>query len=86
MLLKPLCKCLMNLWVFIHSVIDCIIDLCFSFYYNDSKRTQIPTVKESLLMESAVSLAERIRNKEVISYDMSITIFFIMNEEFYSAI
>ncbi|KDR24070.1 fatty-acid amide hydrolase 2-like isoform X2 [Zootermopsis nevadensis] len=64
-LLKPLCKCLMNLWVFIHSVIDCIIDLCFSFYYNDSKRTQIPTVKESLLMESAVSLAERIRNKEV---------------------
>lgn len=37
-------------------------------------------------MESAVSLAERIRNKEVISYDMSITIFFIMNEEFYSAI
>jgi hypothetical protein len=55
----------MNLWVFIHSVIDYMIDFCFSLFYNDSKRTLIPTVRESFLMESAVSLAERIRNKEV---------------------
>jgi hypothetical protein len=55
----------MNLWIFIRSIIDHIIDLFFSYLYDDSKRTQIPVVKEYFLMESAVSLAERIRNKEV---------------------
>ncbi|XP_069705396.1 fatty-acid amide hydrolase 2 isoform X1 [Periplaneta americana] len=64
-LMKLFCKCMMALWIFVHSVIDYIIDLCFSFIYDDSKRAQIPTVKESFLMESAVSLAEKIRNKEV---------------------
>lgn len=63
--LKPFCKCIMNLWIFIHSIIDYIIDLFFSFFYDDSKQTQIPVVKEPFLMESALSLAERIRNKEV---------------------
>lgn len=60
-----LCKCVMKLWIFVHAVIDHIINFCFLFFYDDTKRTQIPTVKESFLMESAVSLAERIRNKEV---------------------
>jgi hypothetical protein len=55
----------MKLWIFIHAVIDHIINFCFSFFYDDTKQTQIPTVKESFLMESAISLAERIRNKEV---------------------
>ena len=55
----------MKLWIFVHAVIDHIINFCFSFFYDDKKRTQIPTVTESFLMESAVSLAERIRNKEV---------------------
>jgi fatty acid amide hydrolase 2 len=55
----------MKLWIFVHAIIDHIINFCFLFFYDDTKRTQIPTVKESFLMESAVSLAERIRNKEV---------------------
>jgi len=59
------CKCVMKLWILVHAIIDHIINFCFSFFYDDTKRTQIPTVKESFLMESAVSLAERIRNKEV---------------------
>ena len=57
---------LIKIWIVVHSVLDSVIDLVFSYIYDDSKRAQIPTVKDSLLMESAVSLAEKIRNKEVI--------------------
>ncbi|KAJ9578564.1 hypothetical protein L9F63_005214 [Diploptera punctata] len=67
MLLKATVKFIIHLWIFVHSMLDNVIDLIFSYIYDDSKRAQIPTVKDSLLMESAVSLAEKIRNKEVSS-------------------
>ncbi|PSN54905.1 hypothetical protein C0J52_01680 [Blattella germanica] len=56
---------LIKLWICTHAVLDGIIDFIFSLIYDDSKRAQIPPVEDSLLMESAVSLAEKIRNKEV---------------------
>jgi hypothetical protein len=71
---KSFCKCLMHVWIFIHAVIDHIINFCFSCFYDDSKRIQIPTVKESFLMESAVSLAERIRNKEVNLFPLTLVL------------
>lgn len=67
MLMKTTLKFIITLWICVHAVLDSIINLVFSYIYDDSKRAQIPTVKDSLLMESAVSLAEKIRNKEVSS-------------------
>lgn len=64
LLMNVLLPLLINLWVLIHSIIDAIIDFMFGLYY-DSKKNSAPPVSTPLVMESAISLAQKIRNKEV---------------------
>lgn len=58
---------IMQLLALVRIIIDRIIDFCFSLYYDESKKIAVPEAKTSLLMESAVSLAKKIRNKEITS-------------------
>ncbi|XP_053611013.1 fatty-acid amide hydrolase 2-A-like [Plodia interpunctella] len=53
------------------SILDWVIDLVFSFYW-ESKRQPIPALdkRHSLLAESAVTLAAKIRNKELTSEEL----------------
>jgi len=44
----------------LHFFFDSIIDFIFGMYY-DKKAKKVPPVKNKLLLESAVSLAEKIR-------------------------
>lgn len=44
----------------LHHLFDCVVNCVFGFYYND-KAKKVPSVNDSLLLESAVSLAEKIR-------------------------
>ncbi|KAK2585700.1 hypothetical protein KPH14_010313 [Odynerus spinipes] len=48
----------------IHSIFDCVVDFIFGLYY-DNKAKRIPPVKNPLLLDSAVTLAEKIRSKQV---------------------
>ncbi|XP_066588942.1 fatty-acid amide hydrolase 2-B-like [Prorops nasuta] len=50
----------------IHWLFDCVVDFVFGLIY-DSKAKKVPPVKNPLLLESAISLAEKIRNKKVTS-------------------
>ncbi|KAK6626656.1 hypothetical protein RUM44_009132 [Polyplax serrata] len=57
---------LLSLWFFLRSILDGLIDFVFNLVlYNDSKKKRIPKVKNSLVLESATSLARKIRRKEV---------------------
>jgi hypothetical protein len=51
--------------IFLHGLIDCAIDFIFGLYYNDTTRKYIPNVDHPFLMESATSIARKIRNGEV---------------------
>lgn len=44
---------------------DWFIDFIFSFIYDNSKKSVLPPVEETFLQDSAVSLAEKIRTKQV---------------------
>lgn len=44
----------------IHWFIDCIVDFIFGLYY-DSKVQKVPPVKNKLVLESTVNLAQKIR-------------------------
>jgi hypothetical protein len=46
--------------IYLHSLFDCFVDFVFGMYY-DHKAKRVPPVKNNLLLESAVSLAEKIR-------------------------
>ncbi|KAL0129364.1 hypothetical protein PUN28_004218 [Cardiocondyla obscurior] len=69
-LIKKLCwrllKCII---IQVHFVFDCIVDFVFGMYY-DSKAEKVPPVKDELLLESAISLAEKIRTKKITSEEV----------------
>ncbi|XP_014220085.1 fatty-acid amide hydrolase 2-A-like [Trichogramma pretiosum] len=53
-------------WIIIqiHWLFDCFVDFIFGLYY-DSKVQKVPPVKNELLLESAISLAKKIRERKV---------------------
>lgn len=53
----------------LHFLFDNIIDFAFGMYY-DKKAKKVPPVKNKLLLESAISLAEKIRTKKVTSEEI----------------
>ncbi|XP_020280789.1 fatty-acid amide hydrolase 2 [Pseudomyrmex gracilis] len=53
----------------LHVLFDCIVDFIFGLYY-DKKANKVPPVEQKLLLESAVSLAEKIRTKQVTSEEV----------------
>ncbi|XP_018373287.1 PREDICTED: fatty-acid amide hydrolase 2 isoform X1 [Trachymyrmex cornetzi] len=55
--------------IHLHFIFDSIIDFAFGMYY-DKKAKKVPPVKNKLLLESAVSLAEKIRTKKVTSEEI----------------
>ncbi|XP_063990511.1 fatty-acid amide hydrolase 2 [Diachasmimorpha longicaudata] len=61
---KLLCSLLRCIVVQLHYIFDCVIDFVFGLYYN-GKEEKVPPIKNPILLESAVTLAERIRNKKV---------------------
>lgn len=56
-----LLKCII---IQIHFIFDYIVDFMFGLYY-DNKAKRVPSVKNPLLLDSAVTLAEKIRTKQV---------------------
>ncbi|XP_071649227.1 fatty-acid amide hydrolase 2 [Temnothorax longispinosus] len=69
-LVKKLCWDLLRcIIVQLHFLFDSIVDLAFGIYY-DKKAKKVPPVKNKLLLESAVSLAEKIRTKEATSEEI----------------
>lgn len=52
----------------IRSFVDWIVDTIFSFIYTESPRKHLPPLDEPFLMESAVSVSEKIRKKQVSVY------------------
>lgn len=55
---------LLEFWVFIRYYIDILIDKVFGFVY-DSTRVHLPAASEQILLESATSLAQKIRKKQL---------------------
>ncbi|XP_018314545.1 fatty-acid amide hydrolase 2 [Mycetomoellerius zeteki] len=55
--------------IHLHFIFDSIVDFAFGMYY-DKKAKKVPSVKNKLLLESAVSLAEKIRTKKVTSEEI----------------
>ncbi|XP_011634730.1 fatty-acid amide hydrolase 2, partial [Pogonomyrmex barbatus] len=53
----------------LHFLFDNIIDFVFGIYY-DKKVKKVPPIKNKLLLESAVSLAEKIRTKKITSEEV----------------
>lgn len=51
--------------IILHGLFDCVVDFFFGLYYNDTTRKYIPPVDHSFLLESAMSIARKIRNGEV---------------------
>ncbi|CAL1678283.1 unnamed protein product [Lasius platythorax] len=66
---KLCCDILRYIIIQIHFYFDCIVDFVFGIYY-DSKAKKVPAVKNDLLLESAISLAEKIRTKKVTSEEI----------------
>lgn len=59
---------LVHIWLFIRSLIDKVIDYFFGLvFFDDTKKKILPKVKNNLVLESGVSLARKIRQKEVTS-------------------
>lgn len=54
------CTFLRFVIVQLHFLFDCILDFAFGLYY-DKKAKKVPAVEQKILLESAVSLAEKIR-------------------------
>jgi len=50
--------------IILHGLVDCAIDFFFGLYYNDTTRKYIPSVDHPYMMESAMSIARKIRNEE----------------------
>ncbi|XP_011305205.1 fatty-acid amide hydrolase 2 isoform X2 [Fopius arisanus] len=61
---KLLCSLIRCIIVQLHYVFDCIIDFVFGLYYN-GKEEKVPPIKNTILLESAIMLAEKIRNKKL---------------------
>lgn len=58
-------KLLLSMLVYLRFVYDWFIDFIFSKIYDYSKKVKIPHIENSILNETAIALAEKIRNKEV---------------------
>ncbi|XP_067010947.2 fatty-acid amide hydrolase 2 isoform X2 [Anabrus simplex] len=58
-------RIVLKIWLTFRYILDYVIDLVFGYFYDETKRQHIPPVRDPLLMESAISLAEKIRNREV---------------------
>ncbi|GLG94640.1 Fatty-acid amide hydrolase 2 [Gryllus bimaculatus] len=67
---RALSRVLLQAFIWIHQGFDYIVDIFCNWWYNESKRQIVPPVKDPLLLESAVSLAEKIRKKEVRSEEV----------------
>lgn len=66
---KLCCDILQCIIIQVHFLFDCIVDFVFGIYYNP-KAKKVPLVKNNLLLESATSLAEKIRTKKVTSEEI----------------
>ncbi|XP_054269660.1 fatty-acid amide hydrolase 2-like [Macrosteles quadrilineatus] len=60
-------SCLSWLIWAVHWVVDCVVDFIYQFIYDDSNRKFIAPIRHPFLVESATSLAEKIRKKELSS-------------------
>ncbi|XP_051172930.1 fatty-acid amide hydrolase 2-like isoform X2 [Leptopilina boulardi] len=54
----------------IHCLFDYAIDLFFEFYYNKNKVKRVSPIKNQLLLESGISLAQKIRNGNLTSEEV----------------
>lgn len=62
---KKMALCILaTVWVFIHDVLDTIINFIFAYLYNGKKKN-IPSINDPILLKSATALAEAIRKREV---------------------
>nr|XP_018917434.1 PREDICTED: fatty-acid amide hydrolase 2 [Bemisia tabaci] len=61
---------LFHFLLFLRIAYDWVVDFIISFIYDDSKVKKIPPVKESFLLDSAVTLAAKIRKKEISSEEV----------------
>ncbi|XP_011143305.1 fatty-acid amide hydrolase 2 [Harpegnathos saltator] len=67
---KKLCFSILKFLIIqLHFFFDRIIDFIFGIFY-DKKAKKVPPVKDPLLLESAVSLAKKIRTRQVTSEDV----------------
>ncbi|KAJ8673613.1 hypothetical protein QAD02_004875 [Eretmocerus hayati] len=57
------------IFIQIHALFDCVVDFAFGLYY-DSKAKKVPPVKNKLLLESTVSLAKKIRERQISSEEV----------------
>lgn len=69
---KKTARCRQMIWRLLASILvylrfsfDWFIDFIFSKIYDDAKKVEIPHIDNSILTESAVSLAEKIRNRQL---------------------
>ncbi|XP_012273208.1 fatty-acid amide hydrolase 2 isoform X2 [Orussus abietinus] len=66
---KLACDFLRCLIVQLHCFFDCFVDFIFGLYYK-GKEKRVPPVKNDLLLDSAIVLAEKIRTKKVTSEEI----------------
>lgn len=59
------CQCLTFFLILLRKLYDLLCDTIFAFIFNSVEVKKVPPIRNSLLRESAVSLAEKIRNQEV---------------------
>lgn len=76
--------CLAYIWIIIHNIIDSIINTLFGYLYDDSKKKNIPEIKNPILMKSATALAEAIRKREV-SIFVHLLLSLVINPSFWSS-
>ncbi|KAL2723008.1 fatty-acid amide hydrolase 2-like isoform X2 [Vespula maculifrons] len=60
-LFLDLLKCVV---IQLHCIFDCMVDFIFGLYY-DQKAKKVPAVTNPLLLDSATTLAEKIRTKQI---------------------
>ncbi|XP_076751639.1 fatty-acid amide hydrolase 2 [Xylocopa sonorina] len=69
MLTRIIAQVFKCLFVQVHAVFDCMIDIIFGLFYNYNVE-KLPPIKNNLLLMSASELAEKIRKKEVSSVEV----------------
>lgn len=56
---------------FLRKIYDFVCDYIFSIIYSNVEVKKIPPAKDPLLRETAISLAEKIRNREVSIFSLN---------------
>ncbi|KAK7574202.1 hypothetical protein V9T40_011393 [Parthenolecanium corni] len=64
------CQCLTFFLILLRKLYDLLCDTIFAFIFNSVEVKKVPPIRNSLLRESAVSLAEKIRNQEITSEEL----------------